>query len=86
MSLYATPTRKKLLAAIRAHDGRVYFEAGDVWDYVHRGGKVTARMKEAIEVGWVRVATGGERPREALSGRTYYVLTPLGERVLRINR
>jgi hypothetical protein len=80
--LYPTPTRKALLRAIAANDGKVYLEAGEVWD-MNRGGKVTARMKEVVNAGWIRAAGPSERPENALSGRKYYVLTSDGARVLR---
>lgn len=81
--LYPTPTRKALVLAVSRNDGKVYFEAGEVWD-MHRGGKVTERMRQVIAAGWVEVLPDAERnPRIHLSGRKYYRITADGERILR---
>lgn len=82
MSLYPTKTRQKLLAAIDAHDGGVYAEAGKVW--LSTGGMATERAREAMQAGWIRVATPEERTSEEWSdSRVYYRLTDAGRAAMR---
>lgn len=80
--LFPTPTRKALVRAVSRNDGKVYFEAGEVWD-MHRGGKVTERMRQVIAAGWVEVLPDAERnPRIHLSGRKYYRVTVDGALII----
>lgn len=81
MSLYPTPTRKALVRRVHEHPKAIYFEAGQVWDFIS-GGRVTSRMKEVVSAGWLRVAEDNERPEGALSGRKYYVATDEGRRII----
>lgn len=82
--LYATKTRLALLRAIREGNGRIYFEAGDVFDKATYT-RVTARVKEFIQHGWVRALAPDEArgPGETSApGVTYYRLTSLGAQAL----
>lgn len=49
--LYPTPVRLKLFAAVRV-PGRIYGEAGEVWDKV-TGYKVTRRIGEQVAAKWI---------------------------------
>jgi hypothetical protein len=79
--LYPTPHRKAFLRAVRL-PGRIYREAGQAWDR-DEGTKVTARLDEAFQAGWVEPLPDTERnPRMHLSGRVYYRLSPAGELII----
>lgn len=82
--LYPTKTRMALLRAIADSNGRVYYEAGAVWDKA-LGAKVTARVAEMVNAGWIR-ALAPDEPRAVgelhVPGRTYYRLTDDGKRIL----
>lgn len=80
--LYPTKTRLALLRAIREGNGRIYFEAGDVFDKVTYT-RVTAKVKEFIDHGWVRALTPDE-PRGPGESKllTHYRLTDIGLLVL----
>lgn len=79
MSLYPTPTRKALLRAIEAGDGRIYREDGQVIDGL-RAVKVTAAADRMLSAGWIRFKTADEPllPGEWSRKRKYYRLTPAG--------
>jgi len=49
--LYPTPVRLKLVAAVQV-PGRIYGEAGEVWDKV-TGYKVTRRVGELLHHKWI---------------------------------
>lgn len=55
--VYPTPVRLKLFAAVQV-PGRIYGEAGEVWDKV-TGYKVTARINELLGARWIEAV-----PRE----------------------
>ena len=80
--LYATPTRKALLRAIHDGKGRIYCEAGIVIDKVTYT-RVTAKVKEFIDHGWVR-ALAPDEPRGPGESKllTHYRLTDLGLQAL----
>lgn len=81
--LYPTRTRLALLRAIRDGNGRIYFEAGEVWDNT-AGTKVTARAKELLRAGWIRALTPDEpRGPGELPARTYYRLNRPGYDILK---
>lgn len=80
--LYPTPTRKALLRAIAEGNGRIYFEAGDVWDGAVSW-RVTERMKELINAGWVyAMPVDGDKGPGELGFRIYYRLTEEGRRII----
>jgi hypothetical protein len=82
-NLYPTRTRLSLLKAVREGQGRVYFEAGQVWDNT-AGIKVTARMRELIRAGWVRALKPDEpRGPGEIGPRTYYRIERLGYEALK---
>ncbi len=80
--LYPTKTRLALLRAIREGNGRIYFEAGDVFDKATYT-RVTAKVKELIGHGWVR-ALAPDEPRGPGESKllTHYRLTDIGLLVL----
>ena len=55
--LFPTPVRLRLFAAVRA-PGRIYGEAGQVWDK-ETGYKVMSRVAELLKHGWIEAV-----PRE----------------------
>ena len=80
--LYATPTRKALLRAIHDGKGRIYCEAGIVLDKVTYL-RVTAKVKEFIDHGWVRALAPDEARGPGESKLlTHYRLTALGVQAL----
>lgn len=80
--LFPTKTRLALLRAIHEGNGRIYFEAGDVFDkatYL----RVTAKVKEFIDHGWVRALAPDEARGPGESKLlTYYRLADAGRVVL----
>jgi hypothetical protein len=81
--LYPTRTRLSLLKAVREGQGRIYFEASEVWDNT-AGTKVTARMRELIRAGWVRALKPDEpRGPGEIGPRTYYRIERLGYEALK---
>lgn len=82
--LYATKTRLALLRAIREGNGRIYFEAGDVFDKVTYT-RVTDKVRQMVAHNWVRALTPDEprgRGETAAPGVTFYRLTDLGLQAL----
>ncbi len=61
--LYPTAARRSLLRAVDQGHGRIYAEAGQVWD-VSTAWKVTDRMKQLVAHKWVR-ALAPDEPRGA---------------------
>ncbi|GAA0738470.1 hypothetical protein Drose_04520 [Dactylosporangium roseum] len=82
--LYPTPTRKALLRLIAAGGGRIYGEAGQVFDkQTYR--RVTAMVKEFIDHEWVRALTPDEprgRGETTAKGVTYYRLKDFGRQAM----
>lgn len=82
--LFPTKTRKALLRAVAEGNGRIYFEAGDVFDkdtYL----RVTERMREMVSAGWVRALAPDEprgRGETSAPGVTFYRLTAEGKKLI----
>jgi hypothetical protein len=78
--LHPTPVRKRLLRAIRDEPGRIYFEAGEVWDKV-TAYRVTDKVRQFIAAGWVRALTP-EEPRQKGESPllTYYRVLDAGQK------
>lgn len=77
--LAATPTRRALLRLIDAGGGRIYGEAGQVFEkQAYR--RVTDQVRTFIAHGWVRALAPGEQrgPGENAKNRTYYRVTETG--------
>lgn len=68
--LYPTPVRLKLFAAVRV-PGRIYGEAGEVWDRV-TGYRVTARIGEQVDHHWIEAVPREGYRDEWSPQRTYY--------------
>jgi hypothetical protein len=86
--LYPTRTRLALLKAIHAGGGDVYCEAKVVYAK-SLGQRVTERVREQIQHGWIRALEPGEargRGEASAPGVTFYRLTDIGERVLADDR
>lgn len=82
MSLYPTPTRKALLRAIAEGNGRIYHEAGEVWD-ASIAWRVTERVREVIKAGWVyALPVDAEKGPGELDFRGYYRLHPEGQTII----
>lgn len=77
--LYPTPVRVRLLVAIRDEPGRIHGHARQAYDD-RTGGRVTSRLREMVDAGWVRARTADEPllKGEWSQTRTYYRLTDLG--------
>lgn len=82
--LFPTKTRIALLKAIHEGNGRIYYEAGDVFDKASYT-RVTAKVKEFIDHGWVRALTPNEprgRGETSAPGVTFYRVTDIGLQAL----
>jgi hypothetical protein len=81
--LFPTPSRRALLRAIDEGGGRIYFEAGIVWDD-GRGRKETAVVTTFLKHEWVRALKPGEpRGPSEYKTRVYYRLTPFGRTAMK---
>jgi hypothetical protein len=80
--LFPTPHRKAFLKAA-GQPGRIYREAGQAWDR-ESAMKVTERLREAFDAGWVEPIPEAERTKGMWPGRIYYRITDHGQRVLGI--
>lgn len=82
--LYPTPQRKALMRLIHEGKGRIRGEAGEVWDVIPWR-KVTAKVREFIQHGWVRALSPDEPrgPGETKApGVTYFRVTDIGLQAL----
>lgn len=68
--LYPTPVRLKLVAALD-EAGRIYGEAGEIWDKV-TGYKVTKRVEELIQHQWAEAVPRAGYRDEWSPQRNYF--------------
>ncbi len=79
--LAATPVRVKLMLAVRDEPGRIYYEPAAKEAHDHSSGlKVTARLKDCVDHGWLRARKPVEPvlKGEWSTTRIYYRVTDLG--------
>lgn len=79
-----TRGRRAILRAIDEGHGRIYLEEGEVRDKA-LGLKITHRLRQLVEAGWVRARTEKDKPLpgEHMPDRVYYRLTEVGEAKLK---